>query len=237
MVGLAIDALILFIARYLVFGRLFPLIGMPREIIVPVYIGSMVMIVLFSCFSIIDKLVTDLDETRFIDYLQTLALPLPFILLSKIIAAVIEITFISLPQFLLGIALLVEPFEQLYTINWLAVITTHILTCIFFATLLLTFAFTYSRQWFMSNIWPRRLTPILLISSVTFPLSIVWDISPTIWHCMIVNPTTHAVEALRSLIVGSNDLPLMVNYMVLITSCLVLFIISCYKARKRLDAI
>ena len=204
-----IDASILTITNVIVFGKLFPMFGMPSRFIAPLFLGSGLIILIFSFgYGFAIRIVYDIKFTRFIDYHMTIPLSKFWLFLSYVVSFIIEVLIITIPLITVGIFLLRDSFA---TINgsWVIFFGAYLLCLILTATLFLSASFYYTFDWFRDNLWARRLFPLFLLST----LSITWKelivLIPRMSLFIQLNPLTLFAESLRvSLLGGSEFLPL-----------------------------
>lgn len=109
---------------------------------------------------------------------------------------------------------------------------------VFFALLFLTLSFTYEYKWFLDNIWPRRLSPLFLLSASFFPWYKVKVFSPFFAYLFLPNPITYIIEGFRSALLGSDQyLPFSICITVLIMSIIALIAILTRAIYKRLNPV
>jgi len=207
-----IDILFLVICEVITFGKFFPLLGMPTSFVLPVFIGSGLFFTLFilgnqRAYAIAYAL----PHGHIIEYQITLPLPKRWLLVKYILSFVIEVGIITIPAAMLGVMILGD-MSILALNNVLLFFGTCFLVLIFLAVFFLTTGFIYDFEWYRNNVWPRRLTPLLCLTSSV----IVWKklvlFSPTISALLLLNPFTYVVEGLRaSLIGGDEHLPLSIS--------------------------
>ena len=204
-----IDASILTITNVIVFGKLFPIIGVPSRFIAPLFLGNGLIMMLISFgYGFAIRIVYDIKFTRFIDYHMTMPLSKFWLFLSYIVSFVIETLIITIPLIIVGIFLLRDFFATMNG-SWIIFFGVYVLCLILTATLFLSASFYYDFDWFRNNLWARRLFPLFLLST----LSITWKdlvaLIPRMSLFIKLNPLTLFAESLRaSLLGGSEFLPL-----------------------------
>lgn len=204
-----IDSGILVATNTLVFGKLFPLIGMPEHFIAPLFLGSSINMMLLSFgYGFALKIVYDVQYDRFIDYHMTLPITKFWLFFSYIISFIIEALIITIPLLSLGIILLSEEFSNLRG-NWIIFFSTYLLSLGLIAILFLSFSFYYDFEWFRKNLWARRLNPLFTFSTTAITWKGIALLMPRASVLIQINPLTLVAEGLRSSLLGGSDyLPL-----------------------------
>lgn len=183
------------------FGGLLPAMGVSHELIAPLFIGTVALQLLFQGMGFGLRIIFDIKFTRFIDYHMTLPLPKRWLFASYITYFCMESAIITLPLFTLGIILLGDSFKVIAP-SYVMFFVVYILTLIFNGILFLGLSLYYSFDWYMQNLWPRRLTFLLTLS----PMFFVWykarEFSPKIALIMLASPLTYSAEGLRSTLIG-----------------------------------
>lgn len=196
-----IDGAIVVASQVLVFGYLLPLIGMPIEIIAPTFIGTIIQLCFSIGYGLSLRLVFDLEHTRFIDYYLTLPVHKHWVFAVYLTHFVIEVAITTLPLFSLGIIALGKNFVTVAP-NLPLFFIVYIASLILMASIFLACSFRYSFKWFFDNLWPRRLSPFFLLSSVLFPWKKVYAISHILGILFLCNPFTYVAESIRSTLIG-----------------------------------
>lgn len=199
-----IDGLMIFGIRIIVFCYLFPVMGMPSHFIGPIYIGSIINLFFNINFAQVVRVVFDLKFNRLIDYQLMLPIDKTWLWMQKIVGIALNVACITVPLIVGSIFVLSAQIPTMQT-NIAAFIGIYILSLIFFATFCLAFAFHYSYDWFMINIWPRRLTPMFCFGGVLFPWKAVYAFWPSVGLVFLCNPVTFAAEGFRSTLLGSDQ--------------------------------
>lgn len=202
--GIFIDNIIILAVTIILFGFLMPELGMPKELIAPIFIGNTVMTLFELGFSLGTKLVNDIKFNRFIDYQLCLPLSLTWLIAEYIVNFVIEACIFTLPLLALGIVLLGDKFI-IYKTSWLAFSFMYPLVLVFFATLFLFFSFAYEYHWFFANIWARRLELLFTFGSVFIVWKRLYAFSKFWGTIFLLNPVTYATEGIRSTLIGGDN--------------------------------
>jgi len=236
--SLIIDGLILVVVAVLVFGNLLPMMGMPKKLIAPVFLGNSLSFFLASLgYNWATRMAYDLRFDRFIDYFLTLPLPKSWLFAYYVVSFVIEVTIVTLPMVTLGIVALGNNFGPING-NFAVFLCIYFLALLFWGLFFLGSAFVYDYQWFRNNMWARRIMPFFATAPAFFTLHAIAIIAPTTSKLMLLNPLTYIIEGLRaSLLGGPEYLPLP---LCLIGSC-VAIVLLCVRLRygiyKQLDPV
>ena len=186
----------------MIFGKLFPEMGVPKTLIAPLYLGQMCIQMFFLGNAMGFRMIYDLKYTRFIDYRLTLPLPKRWLFATNIVYFMLETMIITLPLLTLGIIILAPQFDLQHP-SWLLFVITYFLILLLYALLFLSISFYYEPDWYMSNIFPRRLTILLGISPLFYLWYQAYSISSMLGLIMLLSPITYAAEGIRSTILGN----------------------------------
>ncbi len=235
--GALIDAGIPLIVEVIVFGYLFPLMGVPHTFIGPLFLGAQTMSMFFIVGSFGFRNIFDIQYTRFIDYRLTLPLPKRWLFAATITYFMMETFIVSIPLMTIGIMLL-EPRFQFIHPQWLLFMVIYLLSLCLYSLLFLGLSFYYEFDWYLQNIWPRRLSILLAISPLFYPWKAVYHFSPSIAHLMLISPLTYVAEGLRSTLIGGPyflSIPLCIAGLIVWISIAITF--AAKGIAKRLDPV
>jgi ABC-type multidrug transport system permease subunit len=199
-----IDGTVIIATRVVAFCYLFPVMGMSAHFIGPIYIGSIISLFFNINYAQAMRIVFDLKFNRLIDYQLTLPIKHTWLWIQKIVGIALNVACITAPLIGASIFVLSSQIPDMEP-NVLAFIIIYILTLFFYATLCLAFAFNYNYDWFMYNIWPRRLTPLFCFGGVLFPWKAVYAFWPSLGIAFLFNPITYVAEGFRSTLLGSDQ--------------------------------
>lgn len=197
-----LDGIILTSLNVLVFGYLFPAMSMPESLIAPVFLGTLITLSCNLGFSMATRVVRDLRFTRFIDYLLTLPFDKNWLWGYYVTSFVIELAISTVPLLIFGLWALSNKID-LSNAQWHYFVIIYLLGNLFFSLLFLSLSFLYPYFWFIDNIWPRRLTPLIISGSVYAPWQRIYELSNTLGILFLVNPITYLAEGMRSSLLGS----------------------------------
>ena len=204
-----IDASILTITNVVIFGKLFPLIGVPSRFIAPLFLGSgLIMMLGHFGYGFAIRIVYDVQFIRFINYHMTIPISKFWLFLSYIVSFVIETLIITIPLVTVGILLLRDAFITMSG-SWFIFLGVYLLCLSLIATLFLSASFYYDFEWFRDNLWARRLFPLFLLSTVSITWKELVVLLPRMSLFIQLNPLTLFAESLRSSLLGGSEfLPL-----------------------------
>lgn len=196
-----IDKLILVSTYVVVFGHFYPLLGMSKEYVAPIYIGNFILLFFSLASSLSIAIVFDLQYQRFINYLLTLPISKRWLFAAYIVDFATHLFVTTLPLFLFGTLLL----GHLFSINqahWPLFLCMYLLSIFFVATLLIMMTFRYPYHWYMANLWPRRISILLTTSTVFISWYLINDFAPRVSYIFLCNPLTYMIEGLRATLLG-----------------------------------
>lgn len=202
--GAFIDAGVQLAVSLIMFGALFPTMGMATALIAPLFIGTQGVSLFFLGMGFGLRMIFDIKYSRFLDYRLTLPVPKRWLFASYITYFVIEGAIISLPLLTLGIIFLGKNFTMVAP-NWFFFAVMYLMTLTLYGVMFLSFSLYYEFSWFMENLWPRRLTFLFSFSPIFLVWGQVYSFAPFIAKCMLLNPLTYTSEGLRATLIGGPE--------------------------------
>lgn len=199
-----LDCIAPLFVQVITFGHLFPLIGMPIAMVAPVYLGSMLPLLMQLGFSMVMRTSFDLEFKRFIDYHVALPLPKRWLFAAYAVNHIIEVALVTVPLYSIGILLLHQYFglSQLHVVPFAFM---YLLILIFLSTLFLAIGYSLSLNSVMDNVWPRLLVPLWWLSSALMVWKQVYAWQPLIGYTMLLSPMTYVAEGMRSALLGTDQ--------------------------------
>jgi ABC-2 type transport system permease protein len=195
------DSGVQLVMHVLLYGSLFPALGISTDLIAPLFVSSQAISIIFLGMGFGIRILFDINFSRFIDYRLTLPIPKRWLFASYLTYFVIEGVIITTPLLLAGIIFLGTKFKMIAP-NWPLFIITYLISFVLIGMLFLGLSTYYKFNYFMENLWPRRLT-FLFSFSPTFVLwSQIQGFSPFFAKLMLLNPMTYLCEGLRATIIG-----------------------------------
>ncbi len=232
-----IDGAVIVGLQIVEFCYILPLMGLSPQLIGPLFLGTLVLIIFHMGFAMSLRHLHDLQSDRFIDYQLTIPVRWQWLLISYIISFIIEVSIIAIPLLTISILFFKSQFG-IIEVNFLGIASIYFISLIFLGLVFLYLPFAYSFEWFNDNIWPRRLSPLLMLSSCFLPWKQVHAFAPIIGQILLLNPLTYVADGLRSALIGGPDF-------ISVWRCvLILIIVSCVLAgifmiqtKRRLDIV
>lgn len=232
-----IDGAIIVLMQTLAIGQFLPLLGMPIELIGPLYIGTITQIIFSAAYGISFRYVADLKHTKFINYQLGLPLSKTALFAQLIVSMMIEIALISLPLIGLGSLFLGQAFS-LNNAQLLPAIIMYLLTLFFYALLFIYLAFSSEYTWFIDNIWARRLSPLFLLGCAYFTWKKLYAFNATIGMLLLCNPLTYIHEGLRATLLGPEEfLSAWLCFGMITIFSILLIVLLARSIKKRLDPV
>lgn len=235
--GRLIDAAIVSSLQILAISQFFPLLGMPNNMIAPLFLSTITQITFSISYGIAFNYVADLHNNRFINYQIILPMPKLFLFAEYILVFMIEISLVSLPL-IISASLFLGPLFPVADANWPAAVLIYLLATFFYAALFLYLAFNCPYTWFLDNVWPRRLAILFLFGCSFFTWKKLYNFSPYLATLFLLNPVTFIHEGFRAALLGGNDyLPLWICIPVVFLFCLLIIFLLTRAIKKRLDPV
>jgi len=223
--------------QVLVFGKFLPLMGMPQENIAPLYLVSICQMLFLLGFNLAFNRVFDLKFDRFIEYHLSLPLNKKWLFGEYIVSFMIKCLVVSLPLVTAGLFLLRSVISLAHA-NWILFFIMYLLALLFFALFFQFLSFYYEFHWFLDNVWPRRLSPLFLLSASFFTWHKVYHFSKPLGIFFLCNPFTYITEGFRSTLLGGYPYLPIVYCVSVIALCNVLLIrLLAHAVKKTLNPV
>lgn len=235
--GRLVDGCIIVIMQTLVIGKFLPLLGMPQDLIGPLFIGMITQIVFSSAYGIAFRQANDLKKSKFINY--QLALPLNKIWLfgQIILSFMLEVSFISLPLIALGSIFLSAYFTIQTSSLWVTALM-YLLSLLAYSTIFIYLVYQSDYNWFLDNVWARRLTPLFFFGCGYYTWKKLYAFNKGLAVITLLNPITYLHEGMRNVLLdGSDFIPLWICMGMLIFFCILLMICLKFAIKRRLDPV
>lgn len=218
--GLMIDSAMLLIVEFILFTKLFPLMGMPQSFIMPMYIGAAVFIAFMLAYNYGYALCFDKEATKFIEYHLTLPLPKRWLFAEYITYYSLELFITTFPLFMIGMLLLYNDVSFAHA-NFFYFFVSYLLMIIFLVSFFVMWAFCVSFDLFSDHLWSLVLEPVLILSALYVTWKATYAFAPRIAIVLLFNPMTYVAEALRSSLLGSTEY-------ISAPLCMFLVFVSCF---------
>jgi hypothetical protein len=220
----------------LLFGYLLPTLGMPSELRVPVFLGTVIMINLGTGFSTCMSVANDIRTTKLVYY--HLSLPVsPAVVMSAYVAGCMMRMFsIAIPVGILGLCGMGALHELSPAL--LPLLAILVLTAAFFALSFLVVSIWLPFRVIMSSAWPRLFYPFFSLGAAFYTYEGVTTHVPVMRYILRCNPVTYCNEGLRScLLGGSSFLPVSECTTFLLITCVGLFFLLVKMSKKYLHVV
>lgn len=208
--SLFFDGLILVITQTMVIGKLFPLLGMPKEFVAPIFLGSSTFLTLISlghykAMDIVNNIAY--KEGGDMSYHFVLPTHVQWVLIAYLVSFSLEALIVTGPLIFAGTVILHKEITQSLLLHphWILFFMIHVLGVIMTGVFFLFVAFKYPVSWFMNNIWTRRIHPIFWLSANLYTYKQVASYAPVFSYILLGNPATYFAEGLRSSLLGSDQ--------------------------------
>lgn len=235
--GRLIDGCIIVIMQTLVIGKFLPLIGMPKELIGPLFIGMITQIVFSSAYGIAFRQANDLKKSKFINYQLALPLNKKWLFGQIILSFMIEVAFISLPLIALG-SIFLSSYFTIQTSSLAATAFMYILSLLVYSSLFIYLVYSCDFNWFLDNVWARRLTPLFFFGCGYYTWKKLYAFNSGLAVLTLLNPITYVHEGLRNvLLTGGEFIPLWICVCMTIIFCSALMIGLKSAIKRRLDPV
>ena len=232
-----IDGFVIAALQILVIGYFLPILGMPANLIGPLFIGMITQIVFSAGYNISFKYANDLRHAKFINYQMALPLPKSWLFAQIIVSFMIELIMITLPIIIFG-TLLLSSSILINPPSWILVIIMYLMNLLFYALLFLQISFSSSYTWFLDNVWARRLTPLFFFGCAYYTWKGLFKFNILIAYLFLLNPLTYIHEGLRAALFGQeNYLPFAICLSIVSFSCIILACMLARAIKKRLDPV
>lgn len=190
--------------QVLILCYLFPAIGMSSTLVGPMFIGSFLAMFFSHGFSIAFKQLFDLRSERVIDYHLTLPLSTSWLMAAYIARAAVQMVIVSIP-FMIASVYVFHTASVTLEFKPLIFGLLYSMTMLCFILWYQVASFWYELDWFLDNLWPRRIFFLFLFSCLFFPWSAVDAASPLFGYIFLCNPITYIAEGLRASIMPAHQ--------------------------------
>lgn len=241
--SMIIDTSITTFIEILTFGSFFPLLGLPHEMIAPLYVGIAFAILIFYqgyvfSVNVLDE-IPHFRSTR-MEYQLILPLPKTWLFAEYILYFMIETFIITTPVIWIGAWILYDAFAitKITWLNWLLFFAIDLGVLTFCGIFFLALAFLFDYFWFRDNIWSRCLSWFFNLSAIFTTWYSIKKTSPIFAQIFLINPFTHATEALRAGLLGQEGyLPIGWSMLTLLVCSIIGIAAARHGIHKQLDPV
>jgi len=200
------------------------------------FIGNIILILMILAWALLNPLLHDLNNNRFINYQITILRP-ELILIQRILSASLVSFICVLPFFPVTKLLLGHHFVTTHS-SWPAVILILFFSCLFACSYSLFALSLISKPVKAPNFWLRINTPLIMLGGFWVPWYITQEFLPSLSRILLLNPMLYLSEGLRSAFMGSDQF---ISYwicipMLIVYSCL-FTLLACKLFKRRIDHI
>ncbi len=234
---LLLDSIMPLVSQVLIYGIFFPMLGMSRELIAPMFLGAVAFFIVFMGYSYALRVIFTIEFNKFFYYFVTLPLPKRWLMLRYILSGVIELCILATPLLIIGIWCLSSSFAAISPRYGLFILF-YIVLQFFYSTLFLSLGVYYRYKWFSHNIFPRRLTPLFCISPIFAVWGMIYQKFPVMAKLMLLNPFTYVSEGIRSAYIGGNAyISVYICIVALLCFIAMQLLLMSYGLKKRIDPV
>ena len=221
----------------IVFGYLFPLIGMKSQYGAFIVVGA---VALFGFFDIINRItifIFDITGDKTISYKLTLPTSTTLVFLSFPIGWGLISSILTFLLFPLCKLILLEEFP-LSNLNFLHFVLIFPTINLFFGFFALWLASLIKNIRNVSWLWFRVVNPLFMFGCYFYTWGLVYKASPIAGYINLLNPLIYAMEGLRASVLGPEQyLPFWICFFVLWICIFFCAIDGIHRLKKRLDCI
>jgi hypothetical protein len=217
--------------------HLLPLMGMPRFLIAPIFVGSIYSRLFSLGHNNSIRIQYGIKEEGLPLYEATLPLPHAWLCARSVIRFGIETFLILFPLISVSVLLFARNIG-LEAAHWPLLIFFVTTSSLFFAALSIFLGHHYAFNWYLENGWARRLS-VMFMTSVLF---ITWKTTliyvPWFAYLTLLNPTTYMVEGMRAALLKPEQyLPIPLCIIGTLFFCIVTLWAMSRSIKKRLDLV
>ena len=232
-----IDGMVIAVMQILVIAYFLPILGMPADLIGPLFIGMLTQIVFSAGFNISFKYANDLNFNKFINYQMALPLPKLWLFAQIVLSFMIELMMVTLPIIAFG-SIALSSSLPINPASWILVVVMYLLNLLLYTLLFLHIAFSSSYIWFLDNVWARRLTPLFFFGCGYYTWKKLLNFNAGLAYLFLLNPITYVHEGLRAALFGQEHyLPLWICMIAVMLICVGLAYLLSRAIKKRLDPV
>lgn len=241
--SMLIDSSFIVLSQLFLMLFMFPRLGMPESLVPPLFLGTATFFVLMSLgyrqFMFIAK---DIEYGNGGELTHSLALPIrpTLVVTALIIKFIIEAVIVTVPLLFCGILVLGDRLLLALAPNasFTLFFLMQLLMILFFGTFFLATILCNSFEWYLNNVWTRRLNGMFFLSAHLVTWYQVLGYSPVWAYLFLLNPATYLCEGLRSALLGSDQY---IHPGICIAVTISIIFINCYRIKngliKKLDPV
>lgn len=230
-----IDAVVVGTIFALSAGHFMPQMGMPREMVTMVFIGTVAVFCISEGYATGLAIALDLDGADFMAYHVALPVSLEMVLASYVGGMMMRMICTTIPIFIYGLWILGD--WQALSVSPLYLLVMTLLISFFWSVLFLALAIGTKISVMMGDLWPRLIAPMFCFGASFFPWMRIAHLAPRMARLIYLNPMTHCAEAMRTALLGQHGfIPIWQSMLVLSIYSLALSLLLCMAARRRFNS-
>lgn len=230
-----IDISIWVVLTLLVTGYIMPYFGLQADF-GPLQLGSVIASVgLFEVYVSVMNFVSDLEDSKVINYGLTLPIPSWLSLISKATYYFILYSILSLWMIPIGKLVLWNQLD-LTSVSFFKLLITVICSNMFFACFTLWCSSIIKNLQSIGAVWARYIFPMWFMGGFQFSWMSLLSVFPTLAYFSLLNPMIYITESTRAALLGQDGY---INFWLCIIAILIFAVISMLvginNLKKRLD--
>ncbi len=219
----------------IMFGYIFPLMGMTALYGANVILATVVYKCLYEAYFQSSAMVADINNLRSVDFFLTLPLPTWLFLAKGVLYFTIKSCLLGFPILFFGKLILLDRFPLDLWAPCSSLLAL-LVACLFFGLFSILLIGTVRDQVAFEHAWVRCFDVLVMWGSFWIPWVVVHQFAPYASYLMALNPFTLATEALRcSFFGGGQTLPFWPCLGGLFLQALVVGFFAYRSLKKRLD--
>lgn len=231
-----INGLIWFSLTVLVFQYLMGYAGL-KNFGLFIAISTMGSCGLFNAMNFATEMISDLESERALSYYLTLPLPQWMVFVRIAISNGLQALMIALLYIPFAKLFLWNQF-QLMQVHWIKFIVIFLLAHLFYGFISLFLASCIKSLNLIENVWLRVVWPLWYLGCYQFSWQSLYETSPILAYCSLVNPITYIMEGLRSSVFNPADsLPFYRCIIMIVLFTVVFGWLGMCRLKKRLDCL
>ncbi len=228
---------ILLLTNIIVFGLLFPKLGMEGTFGPFMLVGAIASFGLFEIVGRAAGLTVDIMEARRISYLLTLPLPSTWVFISIGLSWAMTTAILTFLLFVVG-KLVFFSFIDLRAITYLSFFAMFIISNLFLGAFSLWIASLLRSLSVLDFIWFRVINPLFMFGGYFYSWHELYRLSPLLGWLNCLNPMLYIMEGTRSAVLGKEKyLPVWVCFSVLLLATGLCGSFAIRSLKKRLDCV
>jgi ABC-2 type transport system permease protein len=199
----SIDGMIWSFNSILISTYIFPLLGMPTTYGSFIWVGTIVTLTFFESFAAADQMIRDMEDNRQIEYLLTIPLAAPLVLLNFVCYFALDGLVLSALLLPLGKIVLLNNLD-LSNFSLLKFLILWLLSNTFFGIFAVWVVGWAPSSLGILSLRRRLQNPLWNFGGSQFPWLIFYQALPALAYITLANPVTYAFEGMRAAVLGQD---------------------------------